>query len=249
MRPDDKRWAFGVALGVGLFFALVMLAGRLYLKNIDDSYVLRMNQTAMHGDFTLWMLRNDSKGLPIRINPPLESRSSFARGKIYIQREYISPRSTVSLQIRTAGRFELRSTKPPDEAYLDVRVFHAKVPGHRPVIVVGPNPNMSRTTELYLDEIHPELLLSKRYAIDSEWSSSPFSRGVGTKIHMEIFNFTGSDDFWKIEVFDSVTNKSVSFNGMALFKVKFRLALRWEGEGEIRSEWLETEFFAVELVE
>jgi len=36
---------------------------------------------------------------------------------------------------------------------------------------------------------------------------------------------------------------------MALFKVKFRVALRWGGEEEIRSEWLETKFFAVELVE
>ena len=249
MRPDDKRWAVGIAVGVGLFFALVMLAGRLYLTNIDDSYVLKINQSTMHADFTLWMVRNDSKSLPLRINPPLESHSSFSRGKIYIQREYISPKSTVSLELRTARMLRIRSTKAPTHMYLDVRVLHAKVPGHRPVIVVGPNPNMSRTTELYLDEIHPTTVFSKRIPVHPRWTSSLFSRRAETKLKTGLFNFTGSDDLWRIQVYDSISGQNVSFNGMALFKVKFRLIMSWGPEEEIRSDWLETDFFAVELAD
>lgn len=249
MLPADKRWAVGIIVGIAIFFSMVILAGRFYLTGIDDSFILRHSDKEIEGGLTLWMIRNDSKNIPLQIDPPLTDIGTYARGRIYIQREYIADTSLVKLQLRSSEPIVVSASSAPEGARLEIEVLHAKVTSHRPVIVLEPDPNMTRTTELYLDEIDPVKVSSQNIALDSKFTKSIVGKRYSVKIREDVFTFSGKDDLWGIKAYDSIRGLTEYFNGMALFKLRVRFIVSLAGGTEIGTDWMETQFFAVDLVE
>jgi hypothetical protein len=247
--PQDRRWAIAVAIAIAIFFVMVIMAGRAYWTGIDDDYFLKSSDNSMEATLTLWMLRSDSKNTPIQTNPPVERGSTNSEGRIYIQREYIAGESEVTLQVRNARPFRIDTESQPIGISLEVEVYHARIPSHRPIIVLDPKSNSTRTTEIYLDELEVSRISGKEVQVDSKFRKSLFSGGYSVDIEQDIYTFTGSGDFWKIEVYDSIEGKTVSFNGMALFKVRIKITVELEGGSSIESGWMETQYFAIDLVE
>jgi hypothetical protein len=247
--PQDRRWAIAIAIAIAIFFVMVILAGRAYWTGIDDDYFMNSTGNSIEATFTLWMLRSDSKNIPIQTNPPLERGSTNAEGRIYIQREYIAGESEVTLQLRNARPFRITTNSPPMGAFIEVEVYHAKIPSHRPIIVVNPKSNSTRTTEIYLDELEVNKISEKKISVDAKFESIMFSDGYSAVIEQDIYTFTGSDNFWEIEVYDSIADETESFNGMALFKVRIKLIVDLEDGSQIDSGWIQTQFFAIDLVE
>jgi len=245
--PEDKRWAIGITIGVIIFFSMVILAGRVYLTHVDDAFVLREETQDLNLEFALWMIRNDSKNEPIQVNPPVAQSGSYSGKRVYLQREYIAENSMVTLQLRTARRIRVRTESRPEGAEIQVEVLHFKVPSHRPVIVIEPNPNATRTTEIYPDEIHPTKIYSKTIELDTKFSRSLMGNDYSTNIRSDIYSFSGADPLWKITTFDSISNRTESFNGMALFKVRVKLLVKVSDASPVSSGWLESQYFAVDL--
>lgn len=238
-----------MAIAIGIFFIMVILAGRVYLTDLDDDYFIKYQEDGLEMTLTLWLLRNDSKNIPVQTNPPEEPGPSYASGRKYIQREYIAPESQVVLQLRNARPLMIDGESPPSKAELRVEVWHAKVPSHRPIIVVGPNSNSTRTTEIYLDDVQVIKVFEDEIDVDATFGKSVFSSGYAGSLKLDIFDFTGEDDFWKIRVYDSISGEDQSFNGMALFKVRINLAFELENGSSLETGWIETQFFAIDLVE
>ncbi len=248
MLPEDRKWAVGVAIAISVFFVMVILAGRAYLTDLDDAFLLREEGEVIEVKLALWMMRNDSKNVPVQINPPTSQAPSYAEGRIYLHREYIAENSLVTLQIRAARPIRVMAESAPIGGRVLAEVLHSKFPGHRPIITVNPKPN-SNTTMIRLDEIDPVRIHTETVNLDPEFGKSLLSSGYVIRIREDIFAFSGRDDFWKIEAFDSITGETEAFNGMALFKVRLRLIVELADGTEASTQWMETEFFAVDLVE
>lgn len=259
MLPEDRRWAIGITIAIVIFFVLILLAGRVYLTGIDDDYILRKvykdNSTGEQIEFTmtLWMHRNDSRSTPVQIDPAMFEGVSYAEGRIFLQREYIANDSLVTLELRTVE--PLRITIPsvdssagqvPSSVSLEIEVMHFKVPSHRPIIVVNPSANATRTTEIYPEDIKPTTI--HRGTIEAIEIGEGKEGTYTARVAEEIFSFSGSDDYWEFTVYDSVKDRTEVFNGMALFKVRVRPSMEIGGR-RIQMGWTETEFFAIDLVD
>jgi len=238
-----------MAIAIGVFFIMVVLAGRIYLTDLDDDYFIEYQEDGLEMTLTLWLLRNDSKNIPIQTNPPEEPGPSYAQGRIYIQREYIAPESQVILQLRSARPLRIDGVSPPSKAELQVEVWHAKVPSHRPIIIVGPDENSTRTTEIYLDQLQVVKIFEDEIDVDANFDKPMFSSGYTASPKLDVFEFSGEEDFWKIRVFDSISGEDQTFNGMALFKVRINMTLELENGSSLETGWIETQFFAIDLVE
>jgi hypothetical protein len=247
--PSDRRWAIGVAVAIAVFFILVIMAGTAYLPRIDDDFLLTHSDDMLEAQLALWLVRNDTKDIPIQVHPPVVEGVEHADGKILLQREFVANSSAVTLQVRSHRPVGVQSDSPPDSATLWVEVLHNRVPTHRRVLVIGPDKGVARTTELYPEDIDPVRIFSDTLELDDSFTKPLFGEGYSTGIREDIFTFSGLDDLWKIEVYDSVEGRTESFNGMALFKVRVRLVLGWEDGSEVSSDWMETQFFALDLVE
>lgn len=248
MLPEDKKWAIGMVVGIVLFFSMIVLAGRIYLTDIDDDFRLNLSSEDMEGEFTLWLMRNDSKNMPLKVSPPVEDGGRSAKYRIDIQREYIAEQSVVSVQARSPGGVKVSPENPPVGARLEVEVYHEKVVTHRPVIVIEPSANASRSTEIFMDELDPSRVSSNEVEIDADFEKDILGDGYSLNLREDVYQFSGSDEFWKIDAYDSVTDQTVSFNGMALFRIRIRLVVDLEGGSQIVSDWMETQYFAVDLV-
>jgi len=248
VRPDDKRWAIGITVGIAAFFALVILAGRVYFTDLDLSFTISDASEKIEAGLTIWLLRNDSKNIPIQINPPVEGTIEFGGRKVYIQKEYMAANSQATLQMRSARRILVNSDSPPTSTQLEVEVLHFKAPTHRALIVVDPDPNMTRSTELYLDEIEATRVRYETIDLQAKWTKELFGQRYSAKLREEFFTFSGQDDLWRVDAFDSISQTTESFNAMALFKVRVKLTLAWDDGTQASTEWMETQFFAVDLV-
>lgn len=248
MRPDDKRWAIGITVGIAAFFALVILAGRAYLTDLDDAFTISGATDTIEARLTIWMLRNDSKNIPVQINPPVEGTLEFGGRKVYIQREYMAANSQATLQIRSARRVLVDSDSPPTSTQLEVEVLHFRAPTHRTVIVVEPDPNMTRSTELYLDEINATRVRYESVDLELRWTRQLFGDRYSAKLREEFFTFSGEDDLWRVDAYDSISHTTESFDAMALLKVRAKLTLAWDDGTRASTDWMETQFFAVDLV-
>lgn len=248
MRPDDKRWAIGITVGIAAFFALVILAGRVYLTDLDDAFTISDATDTIEARLTIWMLRNDSKNMPVQINPPVEGTLDFGGRKVYIQREYMAANSQATLQIRSARQVLVDSDSPPTSTQLEVEVLHFRAPTHRTVIVVEPDPNMTRSTELYMDEINATRVRYESIDLEPRWTRQLFGDRYSAKLREEFFTFSGEDDFWRVDAYDSISHTTESFDAMALFKVRAKLTLAWDDGTRASTDWMETQFFAVDLV-
>ena len=237
------------AIAIAIFFIMVMLAGNAYWSDIDEAYYITYDGPDMEVTLTLWMLRNDSKNIPLQTNPPTEAGPNYAEGRIYIQREYIAGGSEVTLQLRNARPLRITAESPPSGVRLGVEVLHARIPSHRPIIIVEPKPNSTRTTEIYLDELEVTKIFEGDVAVDAEFKKPMFSEGRTADVRADIFTFSGTDDLWEIEVFDSISDGIESFNGMALFKVRMKLVVDLEDGTQLDTGWMEAQYFALDLVE
>ncbi|MBU7004090.1 MAG: hypothetical protein HXS50_00890, partial [Theionarchaea archaeon] len=177
MIPQDRRWAIAVAIAIAIFFVMVIMAGRAYWTGIDDDYILKFSGNSMEATLTLWMLRSDSKNTPIQTSPPIEKGSTNSEGRIYIQREYIAGESEVTLQLRNARPFMIDAESQPTGISLEAEVYHARIPSHRPTIVVDPKNNSARSTEIYLDELEVGRISGKEIQVEPKFRKSLFSGG------------------------------------------------------------------------
>jgi len=247
VRPDDKAWAIGITVAVAAFFAMIIMAGRVYLTDLDRAFMISSETDVVEARLTLWMLRNDSRSTPIRVNPPAQGDATLGGKKVYIQREFMALSSQATLQIRSARPILVDSESPPSGTQLEVEVLHFKAPGHRPVIVVEPDPNLTRSTELYMDEINPTRVSYDTFDLQLHWRKGFAGRGYHANFRKAFFTFSGEDDLWRIEAHDSISGRTESFNAMALFKVRARLILTWDDGTRASTDWMETQFFAVDL--
>jgi len=248
VRPDDKRWAIGITVGIAAFFALVIMAGRVYLTDVDRAFTISDASETIEARLAIWLLRNDSKNIPIQVNPPVEGTLEFGGRKVYIQKEYMAANSQATLQMRSARRILVDSDSPPTSAQLEVEVLHFKAPTHRAVIVVEPDPNMTRSTELYLDEIDPTRVRYETIDLNPRWTKELFGHRYSAKLREKFFTFSGQDDLWRVDAYDSISHTTESFDAMALFKVRTKLTLAWDDGTRASTDWMETQFFAVDLV-
>lgn len=236
MLPEDRRWAMGIAIAIAAFFIMVILAGRVYLTDLDSAYFLSYSGEEIEAKMTLWMLRNDSKNIPLQVKPPFTEGASYAQGRYYLQREYIAGSSEVTLQLRATEPIRVLSGNA-ESLKLQVEVWHETVAGHRPVIVVEPNQSSTKTTEIYLEDLQP-----------SRISSDLIDLGAFTpRLKQDVLGFSGRDEYWEIRVYDSITGDYESFDGMALFRLRLRLLVGLEDGSEVSTEWMETQYFAVDL--
>ncbi len=238
MLPEDKRWAVGIAVAIAAFFIMVILAGRAYLTDLDEAYFLTYSDEDVETQMTLWMLRNDSKNIPIQVNPSSTEGTSYAQGRIYLQREYISASSDVTLQLRTTRPIQVRLGEAKS-LKLEVEVWHTKIAGHRPVIVVEPNQTSTKTTEIYREDLEPSKIASDLMDLGA----------FSPRFKEDVFDFSGTDDYWEIRVYDSIEDEFETFDGMALFRLRVRILVGFGDGSETSTDWMETEYFAVDLVD
>ena len=144
----------------------------------------------------------------------------------------------MTLQLRTSKPIVVTQGDPAD-LKLEIEVWHAKVPSHRAVIVIGPNQSSAKTTEIYLNDLEPSRIAED--TIDLGAYSPRFKHGV--------FEFSGDEDYWEIRVFDSIEDRYETYNGMALFRLKVRVVVGLADGSEVSTDWMETQYFAVDLVE
>jgi hypothetical protein len=85
--------------------------------------------------------------------------------------------------------------------------------------------------------------------MDVQFGEPIFSEGFTTDLKQDIYAFSGTDDFWRIEVFDSITKQNKSFNGMALFQVRLKLLVDLGDGTQLDTGWMEAQYFALDLVE
>jgi hypothetical protein len=114
--------------------------------------------------------------------------------------------------------------------------------------VVEPDPNMTRSTELYLDEIDATRVRYESIDLQLRWTRELFGHRYSAKFRKEFFTFSGQDDLWKVDAYDSISHTTESFDAMALFKVRTKLTLIWDDGTWASTDWMETQFFAVDLV-
>ncbi len=248
MLPQDRKWAIGIAAGIAVFFVFVAMTGRILFPQIDEAFTLRYGSDEIQAEFAVWILRNDSKNIPLKINAPVEESPEYLRGKAYIQREYMATSSNATLQLRTPKALVVLSEAEPRSSRLEIEILHCRVATHRPVLVVTPDSNSADSTEIHLSDLELELAARGSESLEAVWTRGLFSQGYRTRFRHDLYSFSGQDDLWKLEVFDSITGRTESFNGMALFKIRLRFVVE-AGGSEIATDWMESQFFAVDLVE
>ncbi len=248
MIPKDKKWAIGVIISIIVFFLMIVLAGRAYLIDIDEEFTLDLESPLLEGDLRLWIVRNDSKNTPIKVHPTAEDGGRFSKFKVDIQREFIAENSMMTIQVRSPKSVTLSSSSPPNEARLDVEVMHTKVASHQPVLVIEASGNATRSTEVYVDEITPRKVFSDTKKIEIPFQKPLFGSDYEFSIREDIYELSGKENFWEITTYDSINKETVKFNGMALFKIRLRLFLDLEDGTSLSSDWMETQYFAIDLV-